>query len=58
MKIRMLRKTTRMDKLGRVHLHRETVKAMGLSGGDKIEWFVNQDGQTAFRKAKGKKKFK
>jgi hypothetical protein len=52
------RNTTVMDHRGRVFVHRDLVKAMGLTGGGKIEWFINQDGQAAFQKTKSKKKFK
>lgn len=47
-----------MDWRGRVHVHRDIVKAMGLLGGGDIEWFLNPDGRAGFMRAKAKKKFK
>ena len=58
MRLKITRKTTIMDQQGRVFVNRDIVKAMGMSGGGEIEWFVNQDGQASFQKAKSKKKFK
>lgn len=58
MRIRTTRKSTIVDKQYRFFVHRDIVKAMGLLGGGKIEWFVTEEGQAAFRKAKRKKKFR
>ena len=58
MRIRTSRKSTIIDKQYRFFVHRDIVKAMGLLGGGKIEWFVTEEGQPAFRKAMGKKKLR
>ena len=58
MRVRTTRKSTIVDKQYRFFVHRDIVKAMGLLGGGKIEWFVTREGQVAFRKAKGKKQFR
>jgi bifunctional DNA-binding transcriptional regulator/antitoxin component of YhaV-PrlF toxin-antitoxin module len=52
------RRSTRMDWRGRIHIHRDIRKIMGLLGGGKIEWFIDKEGRAVFRKAKPKKKFR
>lgn len=54
--LKMQRKSTTMDQQGRVFVNRDIAKAMGLQDGGKIEWFINDDGHAAFRKAKETKK--
>lgn len=58
MRIRITRKSTIVDKQYRLFVHRDIVKAMGLLGGGEIEWFVTDEGQVGFQKAKRKKKFR
>ena len=58
MSFKISRKSTRMDAQGRIFVHRDVVKAMGLVGGGPIEWLVNDDGQVTFSKVKAKKKAK
>ena len=50
------RKSTTMDQQGRIYVNRDLVKAIGLQGGGKIEWFIKEDGHASFRKVKETKK--
>ncbi|MBX9885323.1 MAG: hypothetical protein K2X68_10160 [Novosphingobium sp.] len=56
MTLSRVRKSTIMDQQGRVFVNRDIAKAMGLQGGGKIEWFINDDGHVSFRKVKETKK--
>ena len=58
MRIRTPRKSTIIDKQFRFFVPLDIRRSMGLLGGGKIEWFVTEQGQVAFRKAKGKKRFR
>ncbi len=55
MRIRTPRKSTIIDRQYRFFVPRDIVKAMGLIGGGKIEWFVTAEGQVGFSKAKRRK---
>lgn len=52
MTMRRIRKSTPMDQQGRVFVNRDIVKAMGLLGGGKIEWTLDDNGHASFSKAK------
>lgn len=54
--LKMQRRSNTMDQQGRVFVHREIAKAMGLQGGGKIEWSIDDNGNASFRKAKETKK--
>ena len=50
MRRKVQRRCTIMDRKGRLFVHRDLVKMMGLVGGGEIEWYITDEGQAAFRK--------